>query len=490
MMPAFTHFSLENPSTTIRLLRIHKDLQGGLLSCEIRDVDVKSATYFALSYVWGTEPAYYKILLNGLDFWIRLNLWTFLTYAQEHFPESDLWVDALCINQNDLDEKSIQVAMMDKTFSRAKKVIAWVYSPTIPSTAQDLNTCSAEALAEVITSQDQNMKGLDHEIVGSALARLIILQYWSRAWVVQELELASEAEILWDFQMISWTSLKGFMRSILQESSSLDDTDSRAFNVELCLKRYDIDLARLPFMAFLNTAPRNLKMTIQSESRSCDVIDLVFRFQNHQCTILQDRVYAFLGLTSKREDFVVDYTEPSLALFLRVVFIAEHIPTDGQLNNLWSLLIGEATYGALSFPGLVLAGSDCLCVPLPGSQFCLALRPLQRHVKFSGKARNIFADKKHVNIEIWDPYRMKQYFSGAGTPLRSNFHLPGVFPWIRDTSLSSNRVLRTDSFIFHPGSENIFLASKSYDSWFDNMKFPIPRQTVYSIVRWIHGVKL
>jgi hypothetical protein len=65
--------------------------------------------YRAVSYVWGDPDPVRPIIVNGALFHIAENLYQFLSHFQYQESVGPLWVDALCINQEDVEEKSLQV---------------------------------------------------------------------------------------------------------------------------------------------------------------------------------------------------------------------------------------------------------------------------------------------------------------------------------------------------------------------------------------------
>jgi len=68
--------------------------------------------YRAVSYEWG-DPCYTDgILVDGKLFTVRANLWNFLAQARRERFFGTLWIDAICINQTDIEERSSQVAIM------------------------------------------------------------------------------------------------------------------------------------------------------------------------------------------------------------------------------------------------------------------------------------------------------------------------------------------------------------------------------------------
>jgi hypothetical protein len=88
----------------IRLLRMIATEPN--LHAEIHVVSMDHAlTYNALSYAWGNIPLFDRILINDGYIDIGGNLAAFLRHMGYH-RETRVWIDAVCINQNDNDEKS------------------------------------------------------------------------------------------------------------------------------------------------------------------------------------------------------------------------------------------------------------------------------------------------------------------------------------------------------------------------------------------------
>ena len=83
--------------------------------------------FTAISYAWGDPISrMYRVLIDGRPFCVRQNLWHFLYQARRDDKIGFLWIDAICINQNDLAEMSEQVPKMGEIYSRAMKVYAWL----------------------------------------------------------------------------------------------------------------------------------------------------------------------------------------------------------------------------------------------------------------------------------------------------------------------------------------------------------------------------
>lgn len=83
--------------------------------------------YTALSYVWGSTENPEFIILNGESkFPVTRNLYAALKAMRNRREGTILWVDALCINQSDFEEKKGQIGLMRRVYRQAEKVVAFV----------------------------------------------------------------------------------------------------------------------------------------------------------------------------------------------------------------------------------------------------------------------------------------------------------------------------------------------------------------------------
>ena len=111
----------------LKLLPASNDANDHELSCGLEDCRLlDDPSYEALSYTWG-QPIFPESLHthNGISK-ITENL--ALALRRLRFKDRDryLWVDAVCINQNDEKEKSRQVARMGSIYKSARRVICWL----------------------------------------------------------------------------------------------------------------------------------------------------------------------------------------------------------------------------------------------------------------------------------------------------------------------------------------------------------------------------
>ena len=88
----------------------------------------RPTTHFftALSYVWGDGTDKREILVNGCIFKVTRNLFAALKQLQSEQMFTSIWIDAICINQADNDEKSHQLRYMPDIYSLAWETLIWL----------------------------------------------------------------------------------------------------------------------------------------------------------------------------------------------------------------------------------------------------------------------------------------------------------------------------------------------------------------------------
>jgi len=124
------HPPLDLGQRQIRLLRIESD-GGSIIACQLECFlldEPYCPKFTALSYRWGSPRETQLIELQGLEFQIRSNLAAFLRETKRQGSEwKDLyWIDALCIDQSNVNEKNHQVDLMAWIYYKAEKVVVWL----------------------------------------------------------------------------------------------------------------------------------------------------------------------------------------------------------------------------------------------------------------------------------------------------------------------------------------------------------------------------
>ncbi|KAF2030552.1 HET-domain-containing protein, partial [Setomelanomma holmii] len=110
-----------------RLLRILPSLKRNVvIECEMFDSFIGEQDFVAGSYVWGPPEPTHPIIVNDALVHVRQNLFDFLRASRRPLQKRVIWIGALCINQNDNDEKSHQVQAMDHIYRQATAVYSWL----------------------------------------------------------------------------------------------------------------------------------------------------------------------------------------------------------------------------------------------------------------------------------------------------------------------------------------------------------------------------
>ncbi|RAR05076.1 heterokaryon incompatibility protein-like protein [Stemphylium lycopersici] len=121
---------LDAGSKTIRLLRLmpgawQEDIRAQLLECTITDA---RDSYIAISYAWGHADVVPQVPIecNSRAVYISENLFTAFRALRRHDHWILLWADALCINQADTLERTIQVGLMGEIYSGSTETVIWL----------------------------------------------------------------------------------------------------------------------------------------------------------------------------------------------------------------------------------------------------------------------------------------------------------------------------------------------------------------------------
>lgn len=142
-----------------------------------------SPEYEALSYVWGSTQPPKTINLDSRLMSITPNLDNALRNLRLPNLPRILWVDALCINQDDLDERASQVALMRRVYSAASTVLIWL-GP------------EAEGSEEAMRSIDRFDKGYWKTYEFQTQFMEILYRPWfTRIWTVQEFVMARHSVV-------------------------------------------------------------------------------------------------------------------------------------------------------------------------------------------------------------------------------------------------------------------------------------------------------
>lgn len=108
----------------IRLLKLLPGEHEATLSTELLHISLEDArgTYEALSYTWGTDTPSNTIFCNSQQFGLRPNAHDLLQRLRNTSECRWLWMDCICINQNDIGEREEQFKIMHLVYAQARSV--------------------------------------------------------------------------------------------------------------------------------------------------------------------------------------------------------------------------------------------------------------------------------------------------------------------------------------------------------------------------------
>lgn len=201
----FTYQPLQEPMD-FRLLELLPGERDETIKCSLTHSSLTSHPYYhAVSYTWGTPGLFQEIELGGVAHSIQANLFDFLQQLRLTYAAVTLWVDALCINQNDILEKNIQVPLMGLIYSYAKSVLVWL-GPQANGSEEYFDSCNQIPL-ESQSLCSSILKNVDSDAtnpISAAIASLQRRTYWTRTWIIQEIVLASDIHIFCGDRFSHW----------------------------------------------------------------------------------------------------------------------------------------------------------------------------------------------------------------------------------------------------------------------------------------------
>ncbi|KAI5365862.1 putative heterokaryon incompatibility [Septoria linicola] len=186
-----------------RVLRLLKGRLGTPVHCELLEATPEE-NYEALSYTWGSDERVEGITVDKKHLWITDNLFAALQNPRSNEEDRVPWIDGICIDQDNIDEKSGQVQHMASVYGQAWRVIIWLGKATRDvsilmqsligvkdmAVAFPVEARGAHMLCELGTLK-ANSSATSH--VTRGLQVLLRRPWFSRVWILQEVANAQGA---------------------------------------------------------------------------------------------------------------------------------------------------------------------------------------------------------------------------------------------------------------------------------------------------------
>lgn len=311
-MTAYKYQSLEH-CNSIRLLTLHAGETLSPISISLHHVRLHDeAQYEALSYTWATEDDDASlssvVKCDGVDIGITKNCESALGNLRSRDSDRVLWVDAICINQKDEEEKSLQVAKMRDIYRKATNVPIWLggaseridegsgfsishhFLDYISRLGVEIrNHTNAGRKAEISRSSptyqiliedviEFNLHGIQTSLI-QGLLDIVLRRWWMRIWVIQEAALATSAILICSTHSVSYANFFDWYRLIQSDKTPVSS----------------------PLWRFLHNRDHleSVRQAREADGAQMDlsvILKILYRARRLQSSNPVDKIFGILGL--------------------------------------------------------------------------------------------------------------------------------------------------------------------------------------------------
>jgi hypothetical protein len=267
--------SLKYPSSSIRVLHVHAGSGEQRIECTIESLPfVNKPHYEALSYTWGDMKRKKSVTVNSKRMEVTENLYEALLSIRLPQETRTLWIDQICIDQSNTEEKNSQVPLMTFIYSRASNVLIWLGNHKPPrwvEKSEELDWTGGWAVAQA---------SLYPQAAKYWLYLLSEEEFWKRCWIIQEVGMASSIRVHFGSQSIAWVE---FVKLVNWYRSN-----HRKANVGNILK---LDA---------------LRQSMYLDRNTFSLAHLLTNFYDSFCSVKLDKVFAFVGMANECRDGCID----------------------------------------------------------------------------------------------------------------------------------------------------------------------------------------
>lgn len=296
-----SHYCLRDPTREIRLLDLVSAGDRGDVEGRIRRVAIDNIPSFvAVSHVWGDKKPdrsicldsgcgskYIQISRNLTALFMKLldHDSTTLPQLWEDGSRLPLWVDMICINQIDIDEKASQIPLMRDIYSKASLVIIWINED------DDLVRYAFHYLRRIVANpavEATNRSALFEPKGWDAVKHLLNCEWFHRRWVLQESVVPKDAVFLCGSDVMPLGDL----------FSGID----MAVSVLLARPRV-VKMLHVAHVGAVrpSMALRELKKHYAKANYQLSLLWLLEHFRFTKTTLAHDQIYSLLGLCNSEE---------------------------------------------------------------------------------------------------------------------------------------------------------------------------------------------
>lgn len=351
----FQYSQLEDATAQIRLLRICSfDNATEKVELRITSHFIQDAPEFvAISYTWGSPSNLSSVLLNDSRIEVRENCHNALLQCRQQNIKQHIWIDSICINQDNIDEKGTQVAMMASLYRHASQVLVSI-QPSHQSEPRSGNVASkilvelADMVKEKLLAGEPGPANVDRGnydslvdegaiilkerklLMRDAIKGIVGAEYWTRLWILQELAMSKRACLMYHRDLVDLEALylltrinDRLEREPLDDDSD-DDPDESPDDSPDEDPDYNSDTTPDKPLDTFSDTPMGLALAVRymaPESSGLDLAGVLVRYSTWRCFDPRDRIYgtmAFIHWPGHRP-LQVDYFVSRVELAVRVL---------------------------------------------------------------------------------------------------------------------------------------------------------------------------
>jgi hypothetical protein len=176
--------------------------------------------FIALSYTWDGQQRDQDLICNGLRLKVTRNVLAVLPYLYLQNGPYTIWIDGICINQEDESEKSVQVPLMQDIYTKSSKVVIWLgeSDAKIDKAMEAIPKMLPKVSAfDSWRNSDLASRGLPigSSPIWTGIRDLLCRSWFTRLWVFQEAVLPDVVEFMCGEKVISRESMIELAQAIV-----------------------------------------------------------------------------------------------------------------------------------------------------------------------------------------------------------------------------------------------------------------------------------
>ncbi|KAI0534178.1 heterokaryon incompatibility protein-domain-containing protein [Xylaria digitata] len=294
---------------TVALGRLGEDV----VTCKLNIVSLLDNPAFeALSYSWGPPRPTCRIFINGQRLAVGQNVESALAHLRYKDRPRTLWVDALCINQDDISERNSQVQLMGTIYSRTSGVLAWLgpeyYDSDLAFDFFEMMHTDPESHWDPERYPEIKAVYTAPHVV--AVNKLLERSWWHRVWTLQESILCPVLTfVCGPHQLPAEQAFKVATCWFKHMYSCCQDTWYMIFN----------STAEQPGLGDICTALGTIE-EMRESTEKYQFEQILSKFMVRQCSDPHDKIYGLLGIASKKETarIIPEYNKPVAQVYQEV----------------------------------------------------------------------------------------------------------------------------------------------------------------------------